>query len=136
MLSEKIAYIKGLAEGLKLQSDSKEGKIILSIIEALESVDEEFSMVYEEIDELADMIDETDEYVEAVDEDLSDVEEYLSDISEMVNSELDPDYLDDLFDDEFDYGEEIYAAYDDEDCCCGGGKANHCCEDVEEVVEK
>ena len=34
-ICEKIAYIKGLAEGLSVDGDSKEGKIILAIIDLL-----------------------------------------------------------------------------------------------------
>ena len=32
-ICEKIAYIKGLADGLELDTDSKEGKIIAAIVD-------------------------------------------------------------------------------------------------------
>lgn len=62
MLNEKIAYIRGLAEGPKLKNDSNEGKIIMSILDALESIRDEFEYVYDEIDEISDQLDENDEY--------------------------------------------------------------------------
>ena len=34
-ISEKVAYLKGLAEGLNLDTDSKEGKLIAAIIDVL-----------------------------------------------------------------------------------------------------
>ena len=35
-ISEKVAYLKGLAEGLNLDTDSKEGTLIAAIIDVLE----------------------------------------------------------------------------------------------------
>ena len=34
-LKEKVAYLKGLAEGLGLESESKEGKLLLCVIDTL-----------------------------------------------------------------------------------------------------
>mgnify|MGYP000736459654 FL=1 len=36
-ISEKVAYLKGLAEGLALDSDTKEGKLIAAIIDVLDT---------------------------------------------------------------------------------------------------
>ena len=36
-ISEKVAYLKGLAEGLELE-DSKEGKLIKGIIDVLDDI--------------------------------------------------------------------------------------------------
>ena len=47
-ISEKVAYLKGLAEGLKLDADSNEGKLFAAIIDVLEDM----------ADEIADMQDE------------------------------------------------------------------------------
>ena len=46
-ISEKVAYLKGLAEGLNLDTDSKEGKLIAAIIDVLD----EMSIRFEDIDE-------------------------------------------------------------------------------------
>ena len=37
-ISEKVAYLKGLAEGLNLDTDSKEGKLIAAIIDVLDDI--------------------------------------------------------------------------------------------------
>ena len=36
-ISEKVAYLKGLAEGLALDTESKEGKLIAAIIDVLDT---------------------------------------------------------------------------------------------------
>lgn len=69
-ISEKVAYIKGLAEGVKLDSKTDEGKIISSIIDLLGDI-------CDEIDALDDAQIELAEQLDAVDEDLSDVEELI-----------------------------------------------------------
>lgn len=60
-ISEKVAYLKGLAEGLNLDTDSKEGKLIAAIIDVLDDMAEKFAEVDDEL----------------CDDDLSDVEETL-----------------------------------------------------------
>ena len=72
-ISEKIAYLKGLAEGLNLDTEkSKEGKLISVMIGILE----EIGLSIEELeDDVADMGEELD----AISDDLSDVEEVVFD---------------------------------------------------------
>ena len=67
-ISEKVAYLKGLAEGLQLDGETKEGKVLLAIIDVLDAMAEEFRDVEDEIVECEDGLD-------AVSEDLSDLEE-------------------------------------------------------------
>ena len=69
-ISEKVAYLKGLAEGLKLDEETKEGKLIAAIIDVLDAMAEEFADVEDEMIDLEDGLD-------AVSDDLSDVEETL-----------------------------------------------------------
>lgn len=69
-ISEKVAYLKGLAEGLKLDEETKEGKLIAAIIDVLDAMAEEFNDVESELIDLEDGLD-------AVSDDLSDVEETL-----------------------------------------------------------
>ena len=67
-ISEKVAYLKGLTDGLDLQEKpSKEGKLIAKIIDILEDVGFAVEDLEVEVEAL------TDE-VESVAEDLSDVE--------------------------------------------------------------
>ena len=69
-ICEKIAYIKGLAEGLELDTATKEGKILSAIIDLLGDITEEICDIEDGCDELMEQID-------AVDEDLSYVEELV-----------------------------------------------------------
>ena len=74
-LHEKVAYLKGLADGLQVDDSSKEGKLLIQVIDVLEAISDEMEDVYDELDDMAEVIDELDEYVDAIDEDLSDLEE-------------------------------------------------------------
>ena len=69
-ICEKIAYIKGLAEGLDLDTTTKEGKILNAIIDLLGDITEEICDIEEGCDELCEQID-------AVDEDLANLEELI-----------------------------------------------------------
>ncbi len=69
-IMEKVAYLKGLAEGLKLDEETKEGKLLSCIIDVLDEMAEEFEDLEAEVEEL-------EEGIDAVSEDLADVEETL-----------------------------------------------------------
>ncbi len=69
-ICEKIAYIKGLAEGLNLDEATKEGKILTAIIDLLGDITEEICDIEDGCDELMEQID-------AVDEDLADLESFI-----------------------------------------------------------
>ncbi|NCC06487.1 MAG: hypothetical protein EOM30_00255 [Clostridia bacterium] len=69
-ITEKVAYIKGLMEGMEFDATTKEGKVIAAIVDVLTDITEKVTVMD---DEVGDLFDEVD----AVSEDLSDVEEYL-----------------------------------------------------------
>ena len=69
-ICEKIAYIKGLAEGLSLDETTKEGKILAAVIDLLGDITEEICDIEDGCDELMEQID-------AVDEDLSSLRFHL-----------------------------------------------------------
>ncbi len=72
-ISEKVAYLKGLAEGLDLDAEkSKEGKLISVMIGILEEV-------ALDLEDLQEVTDELGEEVDAISDDLSDVEEVVFD---------------------------------------------------------
>lgn len=71
-VSEKVAYLKGLMEGLDLDEDKKEAKLFAAIIDTLDEVASELSDMEEDMEDLSD-------YIEEIDEDLGDVEEYVYD---------------------------------------------------------
>ena len=69
-VSEKVAYLKGLAEGVGLDTETKEGKLIAAMIDTLEDI----ANVLSELDENALSIgDELD----AISDDLADVENFV-----------------------------------------------------------
>ena len=68
-LSEKVANIKGLAEGLNLE-DTKEAKLLKAIIDVLEEVSDNMMDVEDDLIELCAQVDE-------IDEDLANLEEEL-----------------------------------------------------------
>jgi hypothetical protein len=67
-LLEKVSYLRGLADGMELDQSTKEGKLLLNIIDVME----EFAEVMHEMDE---DINDIDEFVDVIDQDLSEVEE-------------------------------------------------------------
>lgn len=69
-LYENVAYLKGLADGLSVGEETKEGKVLIKIIETLE----DFAHVIVELDEDT---EEIAEYIEAMDEDLTNIEDDL-----------------------------------------------------------
>lgn len=69
-ISERISYVKGLAEGMKLNTETGDGKIISAIIEILSDISEEIDAINEEQFDIADQLDE-------VDEDLANLEDII-----------------------------------------------------------
>ena len=94
-LSEKTAYLKGLADGMKISTESDQGKLLHEIINVLEDVSDSIGALEDECDRL-------NEYVEELDEDLGDVEDYLFDDEEDYDEEDEDDYDDDYDDEDYD----------------------------------
>lgn len=70
-ISEKVAYLKGLADGLNIDTEkSKEGKLITSILDVLQDM----SMSIEDLEDTTGTLGEA---MDAVSDDLADVEEFL-----------------------------------------------------------
>ncbi len=74
-ISEKVAYLKGLMEGMKLDESKDEIKLTQKIIEVLEDMALTVS-------DLEDSLDLVGEQVDAVDEDLDALESYVYDDDE------------------------------------------------------
>ncbi len=75
-LKSKVAYLNGLANGLNITEDTKEGKLLLKIMEVLGDLSEA-------VEELQDDYDDLMEYAEAIDNDLTDLEEdYYEDLGD------------------------------------------------------
>lgn len=91
-ITEKVAYLKGLAEGMELNTEKKEGKLLAAIIDVLEDIALELSDIEDAQEELGEGLD-------AVSDDLEDVEDLL--YGEDDEDDEDSEYeLDDLGEDE------------------------------------
>lgn len=84
-LYEEVAYLKGLAEGLEISKETKEGKIINKIVDVLESFADAIVELEEEQIELID-------YVESIDEDLSDIEDDIYEEEDEDDEDDDEEY--------------------------------------------
>ncbi len=72
LINEKVAYLKGLFEGMDLDADAKTTKLISAIIDTLDDMAEEIRYQEEKLDDL-------DNVVSEIDEDLGDLEDYVAD---------------------------------------------------------
>ncbi len=98
-LTEKVAYLKGLAEGLALDADKPEVKVINAMMDILDDLALSVSDLEDEVAIIGEQVD-------AIDEDLEELEECFYEEFD------DCDCCDDDYDDEFDY-------YDVECPSCG-----------------
>lgn len=71
-LTKEAAYIKGLFDGMKLDSQKDETKILSSIISFLEKTADEIDMLDQEQGFLADQIDDVEEVIDVLAEEISD----------------------------------------------------------------
>lgn len=107
-LTEKLAYIKGLAEGLSLDGTTKEGKVLLALVDLMGDVTTAVS-------ELASDMDQAYEELDAIDEDLTDIEEFL-----WEDEDEDEDWDDEDWDDECDCGCDCGHDHDEDELFDGG----------------
>ena len=93
-LAEQVAYLKGLAEGMKIDESKNEGKLLLKIVDVLE----EMAVAIEEIDE--DVLDNSER--------LDDVEDCLDEVCEdLYDDDCDCDCDCGCCDDDFDEEEDM-----------------------------
>ena len=110
-ISEKSAYLKGLMDGLKLSTETDEGKMIAAIVELLGDVAKKVTDIEDTTIAISDELDE-------IEEDLDAIEDYIMD------EEDDYDDFDDEWDDDedyeegFDFGDEDSTIYEVQ-CACG-----------------
>ena len=80
-VSEKVAYLKGLKQGLALDDEDKIVKVINAIIDTLDEVAEAMSELELDVVDISDQVD-------AVDEDLADIEDFIYDDDYEEDDEL------------------------------------------------
>ena len=106
-ISEKVAYLKGMADGMELEKEtSKEAKLLTKIIDILE--------------ELGLSVEDLDDELEAVSDELDALSDDLSDVETMVFEDLDDDEDEDDDDDEIDLLDELGDDFFEIECpSCG-----------------
>ena len=114
-ISEKSAYLKGLMDGLNLDTEKAEGKLIASIVDLLGDVTRKLTDVENTTIAISDELDE-------IEEDLDAIEDYILDEEDAYDDEYDDDfddYEDEDYDEEgFDFGDEEPTIYEVK-CVCG-----------------
>ena len=97
-ITEKVAYLKGLMDGLEIDKTTKEGKILAAMADILEDI--------------ALTVADNCDQIDAIDEDLDNLEEFVYE-GEFFDDEDDDDFCDGICDDcdgcdDFDYDEYEY----------------------------
>ncbi len=116
-ISEKSAYLKGLMEGLSLNTQSDEGKMIAAIVDLLGDMAKRVTDIEETTIAISDELDE-------IEEDLDAIEDYILDEDEDWDEDEDDDFPwdgddeDDEPEEGFDFGDEDTTIYEVE-CSCG-----------------
>ncbi len=62
-ISEKVSYIKGLAEGIKLDETTKEGKILIEILNVLSDIAYQVEDIDSDLNDMADVVGDLDDAV-------------------------------------------------------------------------
>ena len=93
-ISEKSAYLKGLMDGLKLSTETDEGKMIAAIVDLLGDLTRKVTDIEDTTIAISDELDE-------IEEDLDAIEDFIMDEDE----DWDEDYEDDEWDEDEDYEE-------------------------------
>ena len=116
-ISEKSAYLKGLMDGLKLNTESDEGKMIAAIVDLLGDVTKRVTDIEETTIAISDELDEIEEDLDAIEDYILDEEDEDDDWFDEDDDEDDWDEDED-FEEGFDFGDEDSTIYEVE-CACG-----------------
>ena len=96
-ITEKVAYLKGLMEGLGVDESTKEGKLMKTVLDILDDMALSIEDLDAGIDELSEMVDAIDEDLGAVEEDLYEDEDDDDDDEDDYDEELELDEDDELY---------------------------------------
>ncbi len=133
--TEKVAYIRGLAEGLELDENKKEVKVINAIIDLLDDMATSVSDMQDNFDDMADQLDAVDEDLGSLEEDFYEDEDDDEDDGDCYYEVTCPncheticlseDIIEDGQMDCPNCGETLEFDIDEEECDCGCEDCNH-----------
>ena len=114
-ISEKSAYLKGLMEGLNLDTKEAECKMIAAIVDLLGDMSKRITDIEETTIAISDELDEIEEDLDAIEDFIMDEDDEYEDFDD----EFDDEYDDEDFEDEgFSFGDEETTIYEVK-CACG-----------------
>ena len=131
-ITEKVAYLKGLIEGMEIDAATKEGKILKAVMDVL-------SDLALSVEDLEEVVEEMGEQVDTIDEDLDTLEtEYYGDDYDEYDDDCcdcDCDCEDEFYDITCPSCEEEFCV-DEETLLDGGVECPNCGEHLEFDIEE
>ena len=115
-ISEKSAYLKGLMDGLSLNTEADEGKMIAAIVDLLGDMAKKITDIEDTTIAISDELDEIEEDLDAIEDYILDEED--EDWDEDYEDEDDEWDEDEEYEEGFDFGDEDSTIYEVE-CACG-----------------
>ena len=112
-ISEKSAYLKGLMDGLKLSTETDEGKMIAAIVDLLGDLTRKVTDIEDTTIAISDELDEIEEDLDAIEDFIMDEDEDYDDEDDFGWDDEDEDY-----EEGFDFGDEESTIYEVQ-CVCG-----------------
>ena len=117
-ISEKSAYLKGLMDGLKLSTETDEGKMISAIVDLLGDMAKRITDIEETTIAISDELDEIEEDLDAIEDFIMDEDEDWDD-DDFEDEDEDEEWDEDEdYEEGFDFGDEESTIYEVE-CACG-----------------
>ena len=117
-INEKAAYLKGLMEGLQLDTEKAEGKMIAAMVDLLGDLSKKLTNVEDTTIAISDELDEIEEDLDAIEDFIMDEDEDDYEDDDYDDEDFE-DYDDEDFDEEgFDFGDEDTTIYEVK-CVCG-----------------
>ena len=116
-ITEKAAYLKGLMDGLNLDTEKAEGKMIASMVELIGEMAKRITDIEETTIAISDELDE-------IEEDLDAIEDFIMDDEDDYDEDEEDEYEEDEWDEDedyeegFDFGDEDTTIYEVQ-CACG-----------------
>ena len=116
-ISEKSAYLKGLMDGLKLNTEADEGKMIAAIVDMLGDLARKVTDIEETTIAISDELDEIEEDLDAIEDFIMDSDEEDWE-EEDEDEEWEEDEEEEYGEEGFDFGDEDSIIYE-VTCACG-----------------
>ena len=107
-ISEKSAYLKGLMDGLKLSTETDEGKMIAAIVDLLGDLTRKVTDIEDTTIAISDELDEIEEDLDAIEDFIMDYD----DDEDYDDYDDEDDFEDEEYEEGFDFGDEDSTIYE------------------------